>query len=215
MTTDRVPEGRDREVLVDEPGTVTDRTVRQESGAERAVRGARPLNSRISGAPVWSGFAVGFGTWVLFEIILLATGLIGIAVAPGGAVESTQWWWSFAAAIVALGLGGMVAGASSVWKGALDGTLQGLTVWGIAVIALLLLSAFGAGVSFGAFGQLFNTSRAASAGANVPVQAIEAARNAATYAGITLAATAAAAAVGGAMGAKVWPRASDRRPADV
>jgi hypothetical protein len=72
-------------------------------------------------------------------------------------------------------------------------------------VALLLLSALGAGIGFGAFGQLVGTGRAASGGAGIPAEVGDLARDAARVALLALGLTAASAAAGG-MAAKLWPR---------
>lgn len=123
--------------------------------------------------------------------------------------DSSEWWWSLAAAVLALFVGGLTAGAASRWRAMGDGILVGVTVWAVTVLALLVLSALGIGIGFGAFGQFFATGQAAASGASLPTGITDIAQNAAGIALLVLALTAAAAAAGGACAAKLWPRRSD------
>lgn len=160
-------------------------------------------STRVRGAPVWSGFVIALATWVLLELGLVALELTGINAGPGAA-DADEWWWSALAAASAFFLGGLVAGASISSRRSADGVLNGITVWAIGVLAVVILAALGAGVGFGAFGDVLNqTTQGAQGGGN---EVLETARDAAGAATLALGLTVAAAAGGGAIGAKLWPR---------
>jgi hypothetical protein len=105
---------------------------------------------------------------------------------------------------VAFFVGGLTAGATSMWQGADDGVLHGIVMWFAALVALIVLSAVGSGLALGAF----DTSDAFDdLTEDVDTQqATEDAREAAGMALLGLAAGLAASAAGGAAGAKMWPR---------
>lgn len=182
------------------PGSLTERD---------PVTGRAGRGDRVTGSPVWSGFVVGLATWILLEVVLVAVDLTGISSGPGAGVEASEWWWSLAAGVVALFVGGLFAGAASRWRTSGDGALQGLTVWALTVVGLLVLAALGAGIGFGAFGDVVGIDGAVGA-AEIPAGAAETAQDAAGIAVLALVLTAAAAAAGGSVGAKMWP-ASRRR----
>jgi hypothetical protein len=167
-----------------------------------------PAVSRIRGGPVWGGFTVALATWILLELALFAVDLGGLAARVVPEADTSAWWWSGAAACIAFFVGGLVAGASSVWDRVSDGVLQGLVVWSLIVVALLVLSAVGAGIGFGVVGDVLATSPdviSSEASPTVVADAQSAAAAAVLALGITLAASA----LGGAIGAKLWPRDAD------
>lgn len=174
--------------------------------------GRMPLTDRVSGGPVWAGFLIGFATWIVLEVSLVAVGLTEIRAGEQAAVERAGWWWSLGAGLIALFIGGLVAGLASRWRTAAAGALQGLTVWALAFVGLLVLGALGAGLGFGAFGDVVNVNAGIDP-ANVPAEAIDTARDAAGVAVLLLLATAGAALLGGMAGARV--RLGDRTPTDM
>lgn len=173
-------------------------------GSDRSRSG-----DRVTGSPVWSGFVIGLATWILLEIVLVAVDLTGINAGPEAGVQESEWWWSLGAGVLALFVGGLFAGAASRWRSAGDGALHGLTVWALTVVGLLVLAALGAGIGFGAFGDVVSIDGSVEA-TDVPAGAVETAQDAAGIAVLALLVSAVAASVGGAVGAKMWP-ASRRR----
>ena len=176
-------------------------SVREYEGLERTI--ARPVGSRIRLAPVWAGFMIGFATWILLELALFALDLGALAANVVPNADNSTWWWSGLAAALAFLLGGLVAGASISSKSVMDGVLHGITVWGLTVLALIVLSAAGAGIGFGVVGDILATSPSL---ADADTTAINDAQTAAAAALLALTVTLLAAAIGGAIGAKIWPR---------
>ncbi len=112
---------------------------------------------RITGSAVWSGFAVGFAVWVLLELFLAAIDLVPLGISGSG-FDASELWWSGAASVVALFVGGLVAGAGGRSRRATDGALQGIVTWAVTTVAIVVLVAIGAGVGFGALGASLNNA---------------------------------------------------------
>lgn len=165
-----------------------------------------PMSSRIRGSAVWSGFAIGFGTWILLELAFFALDLGALAANVVPDADTSSWWWSGLAAAIGFFVGGLVAGASTSSTDIDDGLLHGIAVWSLTVVSLLLLSAAGLGIGFGAFGDLLATSSSLAEADTSVVNDAQAAAGAALLA-LTIALVAAA--IGGAVGAKMWPRRDD------
>jgi hypothetical protein len=85
-------------------------------------------SDRISGGPIWSGFIISFAVWIFLEVVLVAAGLSQIQAGQGSNVQRSGWWWSLAAALVALFIGGLISGVGSRWHTPGVGAMQGLTV---------------------------------------------------------------------------------------
>jgi len=167
---------------------------------------AVPIGSRIRLGPVWAGFMIGFATWILLELALFALDLGALAANVVPNADNSTWWWSGLAAVLAFLLGGLVAGASISSKSVTDGVLHGITVWGLTVLALIVLSAAGAGIGFGVVGDILATSPSL---AEADTTVVNDAQTAAAAALLALTVTLVAAAIGGAIGAKMWPRNDD------
>jgi hypothetical protein len=159
--------------------------------------------SRVRGGPVWAGFAVALATWLLLQLVVIALTLGDLTSSIAGGGSSSGLWWSGVAAVVALFVGGLVAGAASEWDGVSDGILQGVVVWSMVVVSLILLSAIGAGIGFGVVGDLLNTVHGIGAG-QVDSSVTSTAQDAAAGAVLALGVTVVAAGLGGAAGAKLW-----------
>jgi hypothetical protein len=122
----------------------------------------------------------------------------------GGSGDSDAVW-SAAAALVAFFLGGVTAGATSMWRGADDGFLHGIVLWAAGLVSLLVLSLVGTGVALGSFDTTAAFSAFTADNVNL-AQANDAAQDAAWRALLGLIAALVAASIGGAAGSKMWPR---------
>jgi hypothetical protein len=154
---------------------------------------------RVRWGPVWAGVVTALGTYLFLQLALIATAIVDID--DSGTVDAI---WSAGAAIVAFFLGGITAGASSMWQGADDGVLHGIIVWFSGLVAVIVLSALGSGLALGAFdtSDTFDDFSAGDIGESEGDDAEEVAANALLGLGLGLL----AAAGGGAIGAKMWPR---------
>ena len=166
-----------------------------------------PLGSRIRGVPVLAGFVIGLATWIMLELALFALDLGALAAQVLPNADDSTWWWSGLAAVIAFFLGGMVAGASIPTRRITDGVLQGITVWALSVVTLIVLSAAGAGIGFGVVGDLLATTPTL---ADADASVVSDAQTAAAGALLALAVTLVAAVIGGAIAVKTWPGHRDR-----
>jgi hypothetical protein len=168
----------------------------------------RPLRDRVRWGPIWAGLAVTLGTFLLLQLALVATGAVDLArPTTADAVASAV------AAMVSFFLGGLVAGATAMWRGIDDGILHGAILWAVGLVLLVVLSVAGSGLALGSF----NTKAAFDnlQGQNIDrIEASDQAKDAAGKAlgGITVALIAAVA--GGIAGAKIWP-GRDERDEDI
>ncbi|CCH88466.1 Putative permease [Modestobacter italicus] len=174
---------------------------------DRAV-GIPPRRDRVRWGPVWAGLVVALPTFLLLEVITLALGWWDIAE-PGG---TNAGWISGINGLIAFFLGGLTAGASSMWRGTNDGLLHGILVWALGIVSILGLALLGGGALLGPVAQVV-TDVANVGTANVPnidpAQAAETAKSSASWASLGLGLTIAAAALGGVLGAKMWPSKKD------
>lgn len=172
------------------------------------------IGNRIRGGPVWGGFAVAFATWLLLELVLFSISATGVDFGINDA-STADWAWSGGAAVVAFFVGGMVAGAASPFRGLGTGALDGVVVWAIGVLAVVLLTSFAGGVTFGAFGDVLSFNQAVQqagpSGGQVSGQVLDNFREAAGWAALFLALTLVAAALGGMASVKAWPRRTEER----
>ena len=159
-----------------------------------------PRVDRIRWSSIWSGLAVALALYLFLQLTLVATGIVDLSEAT-----TADAWWSAGAALTAFFIGGVVAGATAVWRDADDGLLHGIVLWAVGVVALIALAAFGGSVALGSFdtSDVFDDVTAADLD-----EAAESgdAEEAASWAIIGLTAALAASALGATAGSKMWPR---------
>ena len=116
-------------------------------------------------------------------------------------------------ALIAFFVGGLTAGATTMWRMAGDGMLHGVLVWALSVLGILALTLIGGTALLGPLASVASQApNAAQATQNVdvdPVQALDAARDTAGWAALGLGASVAAAVIGGIAGSKIWPSRKD------
>ncbi|CAN5670516.1 hypothetical protein BH24ACT13_BH24ACT13_10340 [soil metagenome] len=218
----------DREVTDVRPGSltqeheVTERPVVYERPVQQEPVEQTPVNVSVAGrrgdqvrwGPVWAGLMVALATFLLLELAFYAFGWLtpgsSTSEAAGGVITGIL-------GLVAFFLGGLVAGASAMWKSLSSGLLNGLLVWALGVVGLLFLTLFGGGALLGSFGniaaQVVSLGQVPDVSAPEAQEAIAAVRDAARWAVLGLALSLAAAAIGGIVGAKMWPRNQDDQDA--
>jgi uncharacterized protein HemX len=202
--------------------TTTERHVQQnepyEAGAVDVDRGEKGLVHRVAGGAIWSGLAIGLAVWVLLELALAAIDLVPLGLSGSG-YETSELWWTGAASVIALFIGGLVAGAGGYSRDAIDGALQGIVTWGATVLGIVVLVAIGAGIGFGAFGEsIINAETQSTISPEQQQQAEEQgfvltqdeAEESAGVATLFLGLTVAAAAIGGVLGAAMSASNEDR-----
>lgn len=159
--------------------------------------------------PVWAGLVVALSTFLLLSLIFYALGWQSLQQgeegSTAGIVNGLIGFFSFF-------LGGLVAGASTMWRSAKDGLLHGILVWALTTIGIIFLTLFGGGALFGSAAEVL-TQFSAFQQANLPEinaeQAMETVRDASRWAVLGLVLSLLAAAIGGAVGGKMWPAKSD------
>lgn len=169
---------------------------------------------RVSGAAIWSGFAVAIAVWALLELLLAAVDLVPLGLSAGE-LDTGELWWTGGASLIALFVGGVVAGAASRSRTSTDGALHGVITWAVTVVAIVVLSALGAGIGFGAFGESLSNAgqqQAQDTGFGLSESdAEEAAGVAALFLGLTVAAAGAGGVLGSTMAGPDVERRIDLR----
>lgn len=204
------------------PGATTGRTgtlVIEEHAqivAPRPAGGAgTQMRDRVRWGPVWSGLIVTVATYVLLQLALIASGAYEAAI---GQVEGVNEgaMLSGIVGLVAFLLGGLVAGATALWKDAVNGALHGIVMWALAVVALIGMAILGGGFAAGAVGEVANQfDRDVTVEDFDAAQAGESAREASGVALLALTLALVAAVAGGVAGAKMWPRGRDDMEVDL
>ena len=191
-------------------GVDHDRGHARDTSANATQRG-----DQVRWGPVWAGLALVLPVFLLGELIFLALGVLDLGDSVGGATAGIV---TGLIALLAFFVGGLVAGATAMWKGVDTGLLHGILVWALGITAVLLLTLLGAGSLLGTFGtaasQLLDpatvSSAANGAAADAPSQqeVVSAGQSAASYGVLGLGLTIIASALGGVVGSKMWPRST-------
>lgn len=119
----------------------------------RAAEGALWNRDLIRWGPIWAGLLLAIG-------IQLVLGLIGAAIAlsaynpdsPNYAAQVGNFTgiWAAISALIALFVGGYIAGRMAAVLGLRNGLAQGSVVWALALVAGIVLSGLGAAGVLGA-----------------------------------------------------------------
>jgi hypothetical protein len=88
-------------------------------------------------------------TFLLLQLLAIGLGLVGV-----GPQNQGSPWVPAIVGLIAFFTGGSVAGMTSAVRGAATGFLNGLLVWALGTVLILLLSALGLGQIFGALGNV-------------------------------------------------------------
>ena len=174
--------------------------VRQDDDQRTIVRTETvgPRLDRIRWSSIWAGLAVALALYLFLQLALVATGIVDLAEAT-----SSDAWWSAGAALVAFLVGGIVAGATAVWRDADDGLLHGIVMWAVGLVALIALAAFSGGIALGSF----DTSNVFDQITNADAASVSSdAEESAGWAIIGLTSALVASALGATIGSKMWPR---------
>ena len=175
----------------------------QAAPAPVAVNQAEDRRDRVRWGPIWAGTAVVLTVFIVLQLLLFAFGASGTTAAVVTGVL----------ALVAFFVGGLTAGASTMWRNAGDGLLHGVLVWALSLLGILALALIGGSALLGPLSTLISSvpdaagqATQAAQNANIdPVQALDTARHTAGWTALGLGAAVAAAALGGIAGSKIWP----------
>jgi hypothetical protein len=159
---------------------------------------------RVRWGPVWAGLVVALSTYLLIQLGLVATDAVDLAdPSTSDAVLSAI------AAVIGFFLGGLIVGATSMWRGIEDGILHGVVLWAAGLVALLTLATVGGGIALGSIDTSDAFEDIQQQADTDPAQANEDAQDSAGRALAVIAAALVASAAGGAAGAKLWPQRDD------
>ena len=166
---------------------------------------ANARRDRVRWGPIWAGLITALGLFILLSV--LAIGIGAQAVDSGAGAEESGAASGIASAVIALLaflVGGYVAAKTSGVIGRGYGALNGFLVWGLGVVLILALAAFGLGSLFGASGDLFaQYQQMGQPQADVdPNTAVEGIRNGSIGAFVAMLLPALAATIGGWFGSR-------------
>jgi hypothetical protein len=192
-------------------GTSTGSAVESPADQRVATGRAEERRDRVRWGPIWAGAAVVLTVFIVLQLLFFALGWLDLGLDGRDGSGVAAGIVTGVLALIAFFVGGLTAGASTMWRKAGDGMLHGVLVWALSVLGLLALTLIGGTALLGPLaGVVSQTPDAAQAAQNVdPVQALDAARETAGWVALGLGAAAAAAAIGGIAGSKIWPSRVD------
>jgi hypothetical protein len=163
---------------------------------------------RVRWGPIWAGASVVLTVFVVLQLLFFALGWLDLGF--NGGSGTTAGIVSGVLALIAFFVGGLTAGASTMWRKTNDGMLHGVLVWALSVLGILALALIGGSALLGPLASLVSQApdAAQNAAQNVnidPAQALEAARQTAGWTALGLGLAVGAAALGGISGSKIWP----------
>ena len=169
---------------------------------------------RVRWGPIWAGVLAVLTVFIVLQLLFFALGWLDLGFNGAAGTGATAGILTGVLALIAFFVGGLLAGASTMWRGAGDGLLHGVLVWALSVLGILAIALIGGSALLGPLAQL--AGHAAQSGAqppNVnidPAQALETARQSAGATALSLGLAVAAAAIGGTIGSKIWPGKKDK-----
>lgn len=176
------------------------------------VSGPRLHQDPVRWGAVWAGALVALATFLLLELLFFTFGWLTLGQSSPG---TTVGWISGLIALFAFFVGGLIAGGTSIWRGAREGMVHGVLVWALGLVGILFLTLFGGGALFGSLANVV-TQVASLQPTDVPnvevTQAVDAARGAAGWAVLGLVLSLVAAALGGIAGVKMGGGKGRRQP---
>lgn len=175
-------------------------------GGHVATTGAEPVvgHDRIRWGPIWAGALVALPVYLVLQLLFFALGWLELGFDEAASGTATALV-SGLLALVALFVGGMVTGASTMWRRISDGVLHGVVVWALSIGGTLLVTLLGAGPLLGSAAEA--VVRVSTLSRQLDgAQATEAARQAAGWGSLAIGLTLLAAVLGAVVGARLWPR---------
>ena len=195
-------------------GTSAGSAVESPADQRVATGRAEERRDRVRWGPIWAGAAVVLTVFIVLQLLFFALGWLDLSLNGRDGSGVAAGIVTGVLALIAFFVGGLTAGASTMWRKAGDGMLHGVLVWALSVLGLLALTLIGGtallGPLAGIASQTPDAAQAAQAAQSVdPVRALDTARETAGWAALGLGAAAAAAAIGGIAGSKIWPSRVD------
>lgn len=181
----------------------------QDRTTEHVAERSQDRRDRVRWGPVWAGVLAVLTVFIVLQLLFFALGWLDLGFNGADGTGATAGIVTGVLALIAFFVGGLLAGASTLWRGAGDGLLHGVLVWALSVLGILALALIGGSALLGPLAQL--VGQAAQSGVQAPdvqvdpAQALEAARQTAGSTALGLGLAVAAAAIGGTVGSKLWP----------
>jgi hypothetical protein len=165
---------------------------------------------RVRWGPIWAGAAVVLTVFIVLQLLFFALGWLDLGFNGADGSGVTAAIVTGVLALIAFFVGGLTAGASTMWREAGDGMLHGVLVWALSVLGILALALIGGSALLGPLASFASQApdAAGAAAQNTtidPAQALNIARQSAGWTALGLGAAVAAAAIGGIAGSKMWP----------
>lgn len=174
------------------------------------VHGESRRQQLVSWGAVWGGLVVTLALFLLLEFIFFALGWLDFAQ---GSQDTTAGLVTAILALVAFFVGGLTAGATSVWREGKGGLLHGILLWALGIVSILFLTLFGGGALFGSLASVLTQATQIQQAVNVPdvqlQEALSTARTGAGWAALGLVLPLVAAVLGGVIGGKIGSGVDD------
>jgi hypothetical protein len=177
-----------------------------------ATARAEERRDRVRWGPIWAGAAVVLTVFIVLQLLFFALGWLDPSLNGRDGSGVAAGIVTGVLALIAFFIGGLTAGASTMWCKAGDGMLHGVLVWALSVLGLLALTLIGGTALLGPLASVASQAPDAAHAAQQtvdPVQALGTARDTAGWAALGLGAAAAAAAIGGIFGSKICASRED------
>jgi hypothetical protein len=192
----------------------------EEIVVERIDERTMAPRDRVRWGPIWAGLLTAFSVFLLLELFAYALGWLSLGMGatdfPGAAGRRDAWVTGIIG-LISFFLGGLVTGATAWIRGASAGLINGFSLWALATVLILFLSALGLGMFFGAAGNAFNQLLALGRGLDLGAAGLDlnrinaTVRDGALWAFIAMALSAVAAMLGGWLGSQGGPIGRIRR----
>lgn len=205
----------------DEPGATRVGT-RNEHEATRPGNGWRPNGAvergetrhdpnerrdRARWGPIWAGSLITVLIFIILQSFFFSLGWLDLGF-DAGSSNLAAATVSGVLALISFFIGGLAAAGFAMWRSTQSGAEQGISMWALTNVGIIILALLGGGALFGSLGGFvtqLGTIQAAQAAGVSGGQLINAAQTVAGATALYLGVTALFAALGGLAGAKIWP----------
>jgi SNF family Na+-dependent transporter len=107
------------------------------------------VNSKIAGrtnwGATWAGVFIFAAIWSTFEMLAIA--IFGLTSGPGSRVNPATAIWTIVLTLIAMYVAGRETGRLAQVAEKLDAVVHGMMMFGLSVVAMLVLAALGTGMT--------------------------------------------------------------------